>query len=103
MARPKIALIGAGQIGGTLAHLAALKELGDVVLFDIAEGIPENQTRLLIKEADAKHVTIIGPATVGGIKPAAFKDTRCARRIKLQSIISIPTLIKMPASTASGI
>ena len=37
MARPKIALIGAGQIGGTLAHLAAMKELGDVVLFDIAE------------------------------------------------------------------
>src|SRR6056297_2762032 len=36
MARPKIALIGAGQIGGTLAHLAALKELGDVILFDIA-------------------------------------------------------------------
>ena len=34
MARPKIALIGAGQIGGTLAHLAAMKELGDVVLFD---------------------------------------------------------------------
>jgi len=37
MARPKIALIGAGQIGGTLAHLAAIKELGDVVMFDIAE------------------------------------------------------------------
>ena len=43
MARPKIALIGAGQIGGTLAHLAALKELGDVVLFDIAEGIPQGK------------------------------------------------------------
>ncbi|MCE0505553.1 MULTISPECIES: malate dehydrogenase [unclassified Roseivivax] len=43
MARPKIALIGAGQIGGTLAHLAALKELGDVVLFDIAEGTPEGK------------------------------------------------------------
>ena len=43
MARPKIALIGAGQIGGTLAHLAAIKELGDVVLFDIAEGIPEGK------------------------------------------------------------
>ncbi len=40
MARPKIALIGAGQIGGTLAHLVALKELGDVILFDIAEGTP---------------------------------------------------------------
>ncbi|MBI6628710.1 malate dehydrogenase [Pontibaca salina] len=43
MARPKIALIGAGQIGGTLAHLAAMKELGDVVLFDIAEGTPEGK------------------------------------------------------------
>ena len=43
MARPKIALIGAGQIGGTLAHLIALKELGDVVLFDIAEGTPQGK------------------------------------------------------------
>ena len=43
MARPKIALIGAGQIGGTLAHLAAIKELGDVVLFDIASGTPEGK------------------------------------------------------------
>jgi malate dehydrogenase len=44
MARPKIALIGAGQIGGTLAHLAALKELGDIVLFDIAEGTPQGKS-----------------------------------------------------------
>jgi malate dehydrogenase len=43
MARPKIALIGAGQIGGTLAHLIGLKELGDVVLFDIMEGIPQGK------------------------------------------------------------
>ncbi len=43
MARPKIALIGAGQIGGTLAHLAAIKELGDVVMFDIAEGTPQGK------------------------------------------------------------
>ncbi len=43
MARPKIALIGAGQIGGTLAHLVALKELGDVILFDIAEGTPQGK------------------------------------------------------------
>ncbi|MEO0729051.1 MAG: malate dehydrogenase, partial [Pseudomonadota bacterium] len=40
MARTKIALIGAGMIGGTLAHLIGLKELGDVVLFDISEGMP---------------------------------------------------------------
>ena len=43
MARAKIALIGAGQIGGTLAHLAAMKELGDVTLFDIAEGTPQGK------------------------------------------------------------
>ena len=43
MARRKIALIGAGMIGGTLAHLAAKKELGDIVLFDIAEGIPQGK------------------------------------------------------------
>jgi len=43
MARKKIALIGSGQIGGTLAHLAGLKELGDIVLFDIAEGTPQGK------------------------------------------------------------
>jgi malate dehydrogenase len=43
MARKKIALIGAGMIGGTLAHYAAMRELGDIVLFDIAEGIPQGK------------------------------------------------------------
>jgi malate dehydrogenase len=43
MARRKIALVGAGMIGGTLAHLAAKKELGDIVLFDIMEGIPQGK------------------------------------------------------------
>ena len=43
MARNKIALIGAGNIGGTLALLAGLKELGDIVLFDIAEGVPQGK------------------------------------------------------------
>ena len=44
MKRNKIALIGAGQIGGTLAHLIGLKELGDVVMFDIAEGTPQGKS-----------------------------------------------------------
>jgi len=44
MARKKIALIGGGMIGGTLAHLAALKELGDIVVFDIAEGLPQGKS-----------------------------------------------------------
>jgi malate dehydrogenase len=42
-ARKKIALVGAGMIGGTLAHLIELKNLGDVVLFDIAEGLPQGK------------------------------------------------------------
>ena len=43
MARNKIALVGAGNIGGTLAHLAGLKELGDVVMFDIVKGVPDGK------------------------------------------------------------
>jgi malate dehydrogenase len=43
MARKKLAMIGAGMIGGTLAHIAAQKELGDVVLFDIVEGVPQGK------------------------------------------------------------
>jgi malate dehydrogenase len=44
MARNKIALIGSGQIGGTLAHIIGLKHLGDVVMFDIAEGVPQGKS-----------------------------------------------------------
>ena len=51
MARNKIALIGAGQIGGTLALLAGLKELGDIVLFDIADGIPQGKALDLAEAA----------------------------------------------------
>jgi malate dehydrogenase len=51
MARPKIALIGAGQIGGTLAHLIGLRELGDVALFDIAEGIPQGKALDLVESS----------------------------------------------------
>jgi malate dehydrogenase len=52
MARAKIALIGAGMIGGTLAHIAAREELGDILLFDIAEGTPQGKA-LDIAEASA--------------------------------------------------
>ncbi|MEX0627033.1 MAG: malate dehydrogenase [Cucumibacter sp.] len=59
MARRKIALVGAGQIGGTLAHVAVLKELGDVVLFDIVDGVPQGKALDLsqsgpIEDFDAK-------------------------------------------------
>src|ERR1044072_7651017 len=62
MARKKIALIGAGMIGGTLAHLAAMRELGDIVLFDIAEGIPQGKA-LDIAQAgpvDGFDVSLLG-------------------------------------------
>jgi malate dehydrogenase len=64
MSRTKIALIGAGQIGGTLAHLAGLKELGDVVLFDIVEGVPQG-----------KGLDIAESAPVDGFD-AKFKGTQ---------------------------
>src|SRR5918997_4847144 len=61
MARKKIALVGTGQIGGTLAHLVGLKELGDVVLFDIAEGVPQGKGLDIAESSpvdgfDAKYV-----------------------------------------------
>jgi malate dehydrogenase len=52
MARKKIGLVGAGNIGGTLAHLAGLKELGDIVLFDVVEGMPQGKA-LDIAESSA--------------------------------------------------
>jgi malate dehydrogenase len=72
MARAKIALIGAGMIGGTLAHIAAREELGDVVLFDIAEGTPQGKA-LDIAEASAvfgKDVTLKGANDYADIKGA---------------------------------
>lgn len=58
MARKKIALIGAGQIGGTLAHLIGLKELGDVVMFDIADGIPHGKALDIAESAPVNGFNI---------------------------------------------
>ena len=72
MARAKIALIGAGMIGGTLAHIAAREELGDVILFDIAEGIPQGKA-LDLAEATAvfgKDVALKGANDYAGIAGA---------------------------------
>ena len=62
MARKKIALIGAGQIGGTLAHLAALKELGDIVLFDIVDGMPQGKALDLAESGPVEVSTPSLPA-----------------------------------------
>ncbi len=63
MARKKIALVGAGNIGGTLAHLIGLKELGDVVLFDIAEGIPQGKA---LDIAESTPIEGVNAAYAGG-------------------------------------
>jgi len=60
MARKKIALIGSGMIGGTLAHLAAMKELGDVILFDIAEGIPEGKALDVARKPGMSRDDLLG-------------------------------------------
>jgi malate dehydrogenase len=56
MARSKIALVGAGNIGGTLAHLIGLKELGDVVMFDIAEGTPQGKSLDILQSTPVEGV-----------------------------------------------
>src|SRR5690349_16838261 len=69
MARNKIALIGSGMIGGTLAHMIGLKDLGDVVLFDIAEGVPQGKGLDIAESSpvdgfDAKYVGTQDYATI---------------------------------------
>ncbi len=70
MARNKIALIGAGNIGGTLALLAGLKELGDVVLFDIVDGIPQGKA---LDIAQAAPVEGFNAKLAGASKYSAIK------------------------------
>ncbi|MBV8593841.1 MAG: malate dehydrogenase [Caulobacteraceae bacterium] len=72
MARKKIALIGAGQIGGTLAHLAALKELGDIVLFDIIDGVPQGKALDLAESSPVEgfNAKLSGASDYAGIAGA---------------------------------
>src|SRR5712672_862050 len=72
MARNKIALIGGGQIGGTLALLAGLKELGDVVLFDIVEGVPQGKALDIVQGSpiEGYDAAITGANDYSGIKGA---------------------------------
>lgn len=72
MARNKIALIGSGMIGGTLAHMIGLKELGDVVLFDIAEGTPQGKGLDIAQSSsvDGFDVNYLGANSYEAIKGA---------------------------------
>ena len=72
MARKKIALIGAGQIGGTLALLAGLKDLGDIILFDVVEGIPQGKALDLVQASPVEDfdANITGTNSYEGIEGA---------------------------------
>jgi len=72
MARKKIALIGAGQIGGTLALLAGIKQLGDVVLFDIVDGVPQGKALDIIQGSSIEgyDANITGANDYAAIKGA---------------------------------
>ena len=72
MARNKIALIGAGNIGGTLAHLAGLKELGDVVMFDVVKGVPEGKALDLAESSPVEgfNAKLSGASSYNAIKGA---------------------------------
>jgi malate dehydrogenase len=71
MARNKIALIGAGQIGGTLAHLAGIRELGEVVLFDVVDGVPQGKALDLSQSAPVEGFS---PKFKGANEYADIKD-----------------------------
>jgi malate dehydrogenase len=103
MARKKIALIGAGQIGGTLALLAGLKELGDIVLFDIVDGVPQGKSLDLAEASpvegfDAKYLgasryTAIKGADVvivtAGVprKPGMSRDDLIGTNVKVMQAV----------------
>ena len=71
MARNRIALIGAGQIGGTLAHLAGLRDLGEVVLFDVVDGVPQGKALDLSQAAPVEKYS---PKIKGANEYAEIKD-----------------------------
>ncbi|MGA7545963.1 MAG: malate dehydrogenase, partial [Methyloceanibacter sp.] len=71
MARNRIALIGAGQIGGTLAHLAGIRELGEIVLFDVVDGVPQGKALDLSQSAPVEGYV---PKFKGTNEYAELKD-----------------------------
>ena len=71
MARGRIALVGAGQIGGTLAHLAGIRELGEVVLFDVVDGVPQGKALDLSQSAPVEGYV---PKFKGTNEYAELKD-----------------------------
>ena len=107
MARAKIALIGGGQIGGVLAQLCALRELGDVVLFDIVEGLPQGKTLDIAEAApvDGFDVALKGTNSYEDIKGAdvVIVTAGLPRKPGMSRDDLIATNSKIMQSVAEGI
>jgi malate dehydrogenase len=107
MARKKIALIGGGQIGGVLAQLAALRELGDIVLFDIVEGLPQGKTLDIAEAApvDGFDVSLKGTNTYEDIKGSdvVIVTAGLPRKPGMSRDDLIATNSKIMTSVAEGI
>jgi malate dehydrogenase len=107
MARKKIALIGGGQIGGVLAQLAALRELGDIVLFDIVEGLPQGKTLDIAEAApiDGFDVSVKGTNSYEDIKGAdvVIVTAGLPRKPGMSRDDLIATNSKIMTSVAEGI
>jgi malate dehydrogenase len=107
MARPKIALIGGGQIGGVLAQLCALRELGDVVLFDIVEGLPQGKMLDIAEAApvDGFDVQLKGTNSYEDIKGAdvVIVTAGLPRKPGMSRDDLIATNAKIMQSVAQGI
>jgi malate dehydrogenase len=107
MARKKIALIGGGQIGGVLAQLAALRELGDVMLFDIVEGLPQGKTLDIAEAApvDGFDVSVKGTNSYEDIKGSdvVIVTAGLPRKPGMSRDDLIATNSKIMTSVAEGI
>ena len=100
MARNKIALVGAGNIGGTLALLAGLKELGDIVLFDIVEGMPQGKALDLVQASSIEgfDAQLVGAGKYSALKAHEVVNTKGGQRTKIarESIMSSTTQMHRP-------
>ncbi|MDA8231808.1 MAG: malate dehydrogenase [Magnetospirillum sp.] len=107
MARKKIALVGSGNIGGTLAHLIGLKELGDVVLFDIAEGVPQGKSLDMAESTAVEGINVryAGVNDYAGIRGAdvVIVTAGVPRRPGMSRDDLVGTNLKVMASVGRGI
>jgi malate dehydrogenase len=105
--RAKIALVGSGNIGGTLAHLAGLKDLGDIVLFDVAEGIPQGKALDLVQSSpvegfDAKITGTQDYADISG-SDVVIVTAGIARKPGMSRDDLLNTNTKIISTVAAGI